>query len=213
VIDRGGALAWTASQENLCTLDESAIGAAASVSYINESGFLYILPEQWVRWVRILGQVTSPVIGVGGSTQFRWISDKNGTYTIAVDGTPVSSGSCIAGTPETASVYENDLTDNSENQIVVTVTSGSDQQSTVVTAIDDQIPPQFDSLNLTKVTGTVTDPTVTLVTVKVAGRLDVTAPVSGGNFTFTISPGTAEVTIEAINGSGQTYSKTVRIVQ
>jgi hypothetical protein len=81
-----------------------------------------------------------------------------------------------------------------------------------VAAIDDQIPPQFDSLGLTKVTGQINDSSVTIATLKIAGRPDQTVPVTEGAFTFMIAPGAAEVTIEAVNGAGQTFSRKVRLV-
>jgi hypothetical protein len=208
VITQGGAIARSDTQENLCTLNDSAIGTASSSNYRNEAGFLHALPEQWIS---VTG-VSAYVVGKRGDTKVTWASARNGTYTVSADGRQISSGNCYAGEPIITTVYETDLTDDSDGQIVIAVTSGSEHQSASVAVTDDVTAPQFTNLGLTKVTGEVTDNTVSEVTIIIAGQPDAVVPVVSGVFTYTVAPGVTEMDVEATNGLGQTSRRTVRII-
>jgi hypothetical protein len=103
-----------------------------------------------------------------------------------------------------------DMVDNARSEVKVTVTdSGSEQFSASVWVTDDQLPPQFTALGLARIEGTVSDPTVTVVTVN--GE---PVTVTGGTFSYQLSePYPTQVTVEATNTSGQTVQRVVQIVR
>jgi hypothetical protein len=125
-------------------------------------------------------------------------------------GEVIDSGNCTAGVEKETSVNESDLPDNTGSEVKVTVTdSGGEQSSASVWVTDDQLPPQFTALDLVRIEGTVSDPTVTMVTIN--GQ---PVSVTGGTFSYQLlEPYPTQVTVEATNASGQTARRVVQVVR
>jgi hypothetical protein len=210
VIDRGGGITQSSNYITHGSIDQDgpAGGVAESAHYRHEAAFP---PPPTEEWVHITQQPDPQVIGTGGTSRFKWESDRAGTYQVIVVSTSdiIDSGNCAAGQEIETSVNESDLPNNTKSEVKVTVTdSGSEQSSASVWITDDQLPPQFTALEFTRVEGTVSDSTVSQVVVN--GQA---VPVIGGTFTGTVPSGTTEVTVEATNASGQTSRRVVQIVR
>ena len=203
VIDRGGLLSKSANMENISVVEESATGYSSSANFRSYAGFLYVLPHNPLR---IISPPNPGVIGTGGTTTFSWVCDWTGTWSIS--GLAVQkSGTCSAGVPVTTNILESDLQDDSNNVATLTVSAPPNQASINVGIVDDQTPPVFTSLELVSITGSVSDQTITQLTVRIAGQQDQIVNVNGGSFSFNCPAGTTSATI-----IGGNYSRVVRIV-
>jgi hypothetical protein len=201
-VAKGGDLGALAGKTHLGVCDESAAGLAGSTNFRSYAGWLYVLPHPAVR---ILSPPSPPVVGTGGSSTFQWICDWTGTFTLTSGTTTLATGNCLAGVPVNTTVLESDLTDDMDNTLTLTVTSLPNQESVNVNIRDDRTGPAFNPLEITRIAGTVDDPSITTLTVKISGQPDQTVPVTGGNFSFNAPAGTTTVVIE---GGG--FARTVR---
>ena len=203
VINCGGGNLESGNFKLLANADESAVGVSESPNYKIEAGFLYMLPGPDDLWLRITQLPAPAFIGYDGNSSFTWISDKNGSYDIIVNGNVMDSGVCSAGVPKSQPILETDLVDNSQNGVMVVVTAVSEQNNAVVGIYDDQIPPDFSVAKIT-VTGTVDDDTVTQVVVN-----GVNVPVLSNSYTAEVSSGIDEITVEATNAAGKIVTRII----
>ncbi|MHC4661090.1 MAG: M14 family zinc carboxypeptidase [Planctomycetota bacterium] len=96
--------------------------------------------------ISILG-VTQYILGQDASTEIRWRSNRDGTYTVRVggdskaSGLEIDSGSITAGVDVTTTVTEADLPDKEVSVITIYVDGAGQESSAFLMLYDDQSPP------------------------------------------------------------------------
>ncbi|MBN1810095.1 MAG: hypothetical protein JW909_13595 [Planctomycetes bacterium] len=212
-VDQGGGTAFSSSYEMQGSIGGTAVGTTAtSANYSLEVG--YIGPAAAVDWLEITQLPTPDTIGGGGTSEFKWTSQKAGTYYIEVggdgsigSGTQIGTGTCAAGVEETTSVTEANLADDAANTVYVIVDAGGDVLAKQAGIVDDESAPAI-TLVQVAVAGTVDDATVTEVLVNGSS-----VAVAAGAYSGMVTTGMDSITVEATNGASQTVVKTVTVTQ
>lgn len=212
VVDQGGGEAASSNFVLQGSIGGPAIGSASSTNYKLEIGF--IGPATSDNWLQISQLPTPDTIGPGISSEFKWISQKSGSFYIELggdgsigSGTQLRTGTCTATVEETETIAPAQLTDDASNIIYVIVDSGSGVLSKQVAIIDDETSPLV-TLTQVAVDGTVDDATVTEVFLN-GSSVTVTA----GAYSGVVTTGMDSITVQATNGDGKSVTKTIAINQ